>query len=35
MSAIIEPAGATWHVSPTMWKSVSVVANALRLRGQQ
>ena len=28
MSAIIEPAGATWHVSPTMWKSVSVVANS-------
>ena len=27
MSAIIEPTGATWHVSPTMWKSVSVVAN--------
>ena len=28
MSAIIEPAGASWHVSPTMWKSVSVVANS-------
>ena len=28
MSAIIEPTGATWHVSPTMWKSVSVVANS-------
>ena len=28
MSAIIEPEGATWHVGPTMWKSVSVVANS-------
>ena len=28
MSAIIEPTGATWHVSPTMWKSVSVSANS-------
>ena len=28
MSAIIEPEGATWHVSPTMWKSVSVAANS-------
>ena len=28
MSAIIEPTGATWRVSPTMWKSVSVVANS-------
>ena len=28
MSAIIEPEGATWHVGPTMWKSVSVVTNS-------
>ena len=28
ISAIIEPEGAAWHVSPTMWKSVSVAANS-------